>query len=63
MYHSTLYINPQLKKLLRGAGIDIDTFTLAVIKGKPAKTKNKVIIKDKRVTVFGTDFVAKGFTK
>jgi len=60
MYHSTIYTNKEIRKLL---GNDVDRFILQNIDGKPAKTKNKIVIKGNKVTIFGSDFVAKGFLK
>lgn len=58
MYHSTPYTNKELKKLL---GRMIDNFVLSSIVGKPACTKHQIKIKNNKVTVFGSDFVAKGY--
>lgn len=58
MYHSTIYSNKELRKLL---GKNIDRFVLASIRGKPAKTKHKIIIKNNKVIIFGGDFIAKGY--
>lgn len=49
-----------MKRLL---GDKIDKFVLASIKGKPAKTKNTIKIIDNKVTIFGSDFIAKGYLK
>lgn len=59
-YHGTVYNNKQIRKLL---GDDIHRFQLLNIDGRPAKTKNKVKKKDKYITVFGSDFIAKGYFK
>jgi len=58
-YHSVSFTNPQFKKLLFGAGINPEDFILQVVKGKPARTKGKVKVEGNKVTVFGSDFVAK----
>lgn len=52
-----------MRKLLAGAGIPLDKFTLAIVKGKPARTKNRVKVDGNKVTIFGSDFIAKGFIK
>lgn len=56
-------MNKQIRKLLRSAGINPRDFNMGVIKGKPAKTKNKIIINENKVTIFGSDFVCKGYLK
>ena len=60
-YHSTVYTNKQIKKLLRTTGLSMDRFTLAHISGKPARTKNKVLMKGNKIIIYGSDFVAKGY--
>ncbi len=63
-FHSTPVTNKQLRHLLLEAGIDPkEGFIMATIIGKPARTKGKVVIKGKSVTVFGSDFVCKGYLK
>lgn len=59
-YHGTPYQNKQMRKLL---GKNIDRFVLANVKGKPARTKNEIVYKGNKVTIFGSDFVAKGYLK
>ena len=57
-YHSTPYTNKEIRKLL---GKNIKTFVLSEIRGKPARTKHKMVQKGNRVTIFGSDFIAKGY--
>ncbi len=61
MYHGTVYTNKQIRKLLKKAGIPADKFCLQIIKGKPAKMKNKIDVQGNKITIFGNDFIAKGF--
>ena len=62
MYHGTVYLNKQLRQLLKQSiGEDLSKFVLSEIRGKPARTKNQVKIKGNKVTVFGSDFIAKGY--
>jgi hypothetical protein len=58
VYHSTVYTNKEIKRLL---GDRIDDFVLASISGKPARTKHKMVVKGNKVTIFGGDFIAKGY--
>jgi len=58
-YHSTIYTNKELRKLLKE--YNIINFQLASIQGKPAKIKHKLIINKNKVTIFGSDFIAKGY--
>jgi len=57
-YHGTPYKNKQMRKLL---GKLVDRFVLASVKGKPARTKNQIKIVGNKVTIFGSDFIAKGY--
>lgn len=57
-YHSTVYTNKEMRKLL---GKDIDNFVLSSIVGKPARTKHVIKKKGNKITIFGSDFVAKGY--
>jgi hypothetical protein len=60
MYHSTPYTNKEIRKLL---GNLINRFVLSGIRGRPARIKHKIKIKDNKVFVFGSDFIAKGYLK
>ena len=42
---------------------DLKRLVLIDIKGRPARTKNKVVEKNGIITFYGTDFVAKLFLK
>ena len=58
MYHGTIYKNKEIRKLL---GDKIDKFVLSSIRGKPARIKHKIKIEGNKVTIFGSDFIAKGY--
>lgn len=62
-YHSTVYTNPQIRTLLRKAGIPLENFIMERISGMPARTKNTVRVRGNKVTVFGSDFVCSGYLK
>ncbi len=56
-YHSTVFANSELRRLLKGE--DLSRIQLTCIKGKPARTKGVVRWKGDVGTVFGSSFVAK----
>ena len=49
-HHSTPWKNKEMKKLLNDARIHPDDFILSFIRGKPARTKNKVKVVGRNVT-------------
>lgn len=57
-YHSTPYTNKEMRHLL---GDRIKHFTLASIQGKPARTKGVIKVQGNKVTIFGSDVIAKGY--
>lgn len=60
-YHSSIRTHPEIRRLLKEAGIDPDRVALRSIEGRPAKTKHVVKIVGKKVTIFCSDCVAKGY--
>ena len=58
MYHSVVYTNKEIRTLL---GDNIDRFVLSSIRGKPARIKHQIKYKGNKVTIFGSDFIAKGY--
>lgn len=63
MFHSTAYTNKKIRRLLATAGIAPENFSLAIVIGRPARTKNQIIITGNKVTLFCDDCVVKGFIK
>lgn len=63
MYHSFLYTNKQVRRLLKAFNIKPWQVNLAEVRGKPAKTKNYISLSGNKITIFGSDFVAKGYIK
>lgn len=63
MFHSTTYTNKKIRRLLSTARIAPENFSLAIVIGRPARTKNRVVIVGSKVTVFCDDCVVKGFIK
>lgn len=57
-YHSTIFVNKEIRQLL---GERINDFVLSAIRGKPARTKHAIKVKGNKVTIFGSDFIAKGY--
>lgn len=60
-YHSTVFTNKEIRKFF--SEDDLKRLVLIDIKGRPARTKNKVVEKNGIITFYGTDFVAKMFLK
>lgn len=60
-FHSTHRKNPEMKNLLRAAGVDPDRFALAEIRGKPARTKHEFRFKGNKLTLFCSDCVVIGY--
>jgi hypothetical protein len=56
-YHSTVFTNKEIRKHFSREMLH--RLQLVSIIGKPAKTKNQVKWDGDKVTVFGSDFVAK----
>ena len=63
MFHSAPYTNQKLRRLLGEVGVTPETFVLANISGRPARTKGKVSVDGNKVTVFMNDCIVKGFIK
>lgn len=60
-YHSTIFTNKEIRNFF--SEDELKRLVLITIKGKPARTKNKVVEKNGVITFYGSDFVAKMFLK